>query len=520
MSWSKHFHRIFDSPRVRRSARDCGLQTVSRSIAVLLLAAFLLAGCGRSQTEESAAPSSASTAPKAAPTLEVDSIAVVIRDLVQIPPSDKTEPAQINFLHHASDGTGRVFVNDMNGRIYVVKDDKLLQEPFLDMQVARKKAFTNKRPPEQGLSTFAFHPDFAKPGKPGFGKVYTSSTETPDSGIADFASPGPSVEHHNVLAEWAVDARNANRIDPASRREVLRIAHPLRDHVMGQLAFNPNAREGDADYGMLYIGVGDGGDTVPVSKKVDALRNAQDNAKLHGKILRINPLAADGRKYSIPPDNPFVRDGTALKEIWAYGLRNPQRFSWDIRGDRKMIIADIGQASVEEINIGKPGANYGWAEREGTFAVDRDDEKRVLDLPSNDALKNYTYPALQYGHDLGRAVAGGYVYRGKLLPALRGQYIFGDIVSGRIFFVDAAALTTTKPSAFRELPLQHYGREKSLLQILDGKPRADLRFGMDQDGEIYLLTKRDGMIRKMSALVPAQRKITHPGIVANPSAPR
>jgi glucose/arabinose dehydrogenase len=328
------------------------------------------------------------------------------------------------------------------------------------------------------------------------------------------------VVHHGVLAEWTVDVRNANRVDPVSRREVLRIAHPRRDHVMGLVAFNTNAREKDADYGMLYIGVGDGGNTVIGGKQVDAMRNAQDKSKPLGKILRINPLAAAGRKYSVPQDNPFVRDPDALKEIWAIGLRNPQRFTWDTEGDGRMIIVDIGQANVEEINVGKAGANYGWGEREGTFVVDHDNQSRLLSLPAGDAGRGYTYPAVQYGHDLGRAVAGGFVYRGKLLPVLLGQYFFGDIVSGRVFFVDAAALTSSEPSGFRELPLHHYGREKSLLDILDGKKRADLRFGMDQTGEIYLLTKQDGVVRKLSALAPSDRTIKHAGIVSNPSTPR
>ena len=128
---------------------------------------------------------------------------------------------------------------------------------------------------------------------------------------------------------------DANRVDPTSRREVLRIGHPLRDHTIGQIAFNPNAAPGGADYGMLYIGVGDGGDTFPVRHEIDSMRNAQNTRVLLGKILRINPLPADGRKYTVPADNPFVGNAKYLPEIWAYGLRNPQRFCWDTGGDRQ-----------------------------------------------------------------------------------------------------------------------------------------------------------------------------------------
>ena len=505
-----------------RPAEDIAWRPACYKSLCLCLAAVLLVSCGRSETEESKtnAPAPAATIAKDGSASKAEGFAAVVRDVVRIPAGENNQPAQINYLHHAGDGSGRIFINDMRGRIYILQDDKLVPEPFLDMTVVRGKAFIDRRPLEQGLSSFAFHPDFAKPGKPGFRKFYTSSTETPESGVADFRSPGRGVEHHSVLTEWTIDARDANRIDPASRREVLRIGWPLRDHVMGQLAFNPNAREGDADYGMLYIGMGDGGNTWPVNNQVDFMRNAQDKSKPHGKILRINPLPSDGKKYSIPSDNPFARGGSALKEIWALGLRNPQRFSWDTEGDGKMLIADIGQAYIEEINIGKPGANYGWGEREGTFVVDRNDEQRLSDLPFHDAAQGYTYPAVQYGRDLGNAVTGGYVYRGSLLPALRGQYVFGDIVSGKIFFVDANDLTSAKPSAFRELPLQHYGREKSFTQILEGKTRADVRFGTDQRGEIYLLTKQDGMVRKLSALTTSDRKVVHKGIVSNPSASR
>jgi len=486
----------------------------------LCLIAALSAGCERSKQESSASTEvlDQTLEPKQLPK-EVGNIAIIVRDVVQLPANPKVGPAQVNYLHHAGDGSGRLFVNDMGGRIYILKDEKLLSEPFLDMVKARGARFTSEEQPEQGLSSFAFHPDYARSGRPGHGKVYTSSTETPDSGSPDFATPDPSgkVKHHGVLTEWTVHLNNADQIELASRREVLRIAHPLRDHVMGQLAFNPNARDGDADYGMLYIGVGDGGNTVLLEGKVDRLRNAQDKSKPFGKILRINPLASEGRKYSIPKDNPFVRESGVLPEIWAYGLRNPQRFSWEVGGERKMMIIDIGQAHIEEVNIGKAGANYGWSEREGTFAVDRDDERRVSDLPQDDAARGYTYPAIQYGHDLGRAISGGYVYRGKGVPELRGQYLFGDIVSGRIFFASADQLASGRLAMFRELPIEHYGRRKSLLDIVGDARRADLRFGVDQQGEIYLLTKQDGMVRKMSAAVSAEDKISHTSVMAKPT---
>src|SRR5438045_8994519 len=126
----------------------------------------------------------------------------------------------------------------------------------------------------------------------------------------------------------------------------------------------------------------------------------------------------------MPRDNPFVSDDGTLPVIWAYGLRNPQRFSWDSGGDHKIIIADIGQAQLEEIDIGSPGANFGWSEREGERMVMHGDEKHRLGRPFVDLLAGYTYPALTYGHHLGRAVTGGHVYRGSALLQLRGTYLF------------------------------------------------------------------------------------------------
>jgi glucose/arabinose dehydrogenase len=297
-----------------------------------------------------------------------------------------------------------------------------------------------------------------------------------------------------------VDPHDPNRIDPASRREVLRIAHPLHDHVMGQIGFNPTAVPSDPDYGMLYIAVGDGGNTWFGYKEVDAWRNAQNMGNPFGKLLRINPLRNGADKYSVPADNPFV-GSSGLKLIWALGLRNPQRFSWDTQGDHKLILVDVGQAEVEEVNVGAAGANYGWSEREGIWAVNHADEHQLSQLPPDDASLGFTYPAAQYRHDVGKAIAGGFVYRGRLVPALQGAYVFGDIVTGRIFRVSANQLANGRLSEIREVKLHYYGRHGSLHDILDGEGRIDLRFGVDEQGEIYLLTQRDGMIRKLSMSV-------------------
>ena len=477
------------------------LSSWARIVAVVL-ASVLAASCGEQKVEPrvSATPSLDRAAPEAIPERVDADLVIVIRDIVQLPATSKGAPlARINALVPAGDGSPRLFAVDMDGAIHVIERDLLLPAPFLDMTKVRGKAFVHDAA-EKGLTTVAFHPDFARTGAPGFGRLYTASTESAGSAIADFSSPDPGgvVSHHDLIAEWRVDAADANRVDPASRREVLRIAHPLSDHTIGQIAFNPNAAPGSADYGMLYIGVGDGGDTLPTRHEIDSMRNAQNTRTLLGKMLRINPLPADGRKYAVPPDNPFVGSARHLPEIWAYGLRNPQRFCWDTGGTGKMFIVDVGQAQVEEVNVGVAGANYGWSEREGAAVVNRRDQSQPSSLPKNDAELGFTYPAVQYRHDLGRAITGCCVYRGRLIPALRGKYVFGDLASGRIFFADAAQLTNGKMAKFAEIKLKYLGRQRPLLEILGNDSRADLRFGTDAAGEIYLLTKRDGMIRKLS----------------------
>ena len=374
--------------------------------------ACVLAGCGR---QDGSPP----------PALHGARLAAVVDDVLRVPASSATRPlARINYLFAAPDASHRMFVADMAGKVYVVRDGVLRGEPFLDLAAARKGRFTSANLFEQGLATFAFHPDFAQPGRRGF----------------------------------------------------------------------------------LYIGVGDGGNTELVNNQVDDWQLAQNGRVPLGKILRIDPLADGGQPYGVPADNPFVgREGT-LPEIWALGLRNPQRFSWDTGGAHKMLIADIGQSQLEEINVGRAGANYGWGEREGTRMVKHGNSKYGLGLPFFDFVLGYTYPALVYGHHLGMAVTGGFVYRGDALPQLRGMYVFGDVVSGKIFFADVQALDNGSQAAFYELPLVFQGKPGTLRQIV-GAERADLRFGVDDRGEIHLLTKQDGMVRRLSALVPSEVSI-------------
>jgi hypothetical protein len=245
------------------------------------------------------------------------------------------------------------------------------------------------------------------------------------SGTPDYPVPAGAPEsHHSVLHEWTVSI-DPEAIDPMSAREILRVGEIYAGHNVGQIAFDPNTAAGHADYGLLFVSMGDGGNVCCPRPSVDPWFTGQDLSTPLGTLLRIDPLEASGGSapYTTPASNPFASDGEplTLAEIWAYGLRNPHRFSWDRGGDGRMLISDIGQANVEEINVGQIGANYGWSEREGTFLVMHFNENDVFALPPNDASFGYTYPVIQYDHDEDdRAISSGYVQRGVTGSGLEG----------------------------------------------------------------------------------------------------
>ena len=441
-------------------------------------------------------------------------LTVELNDLAQLP-NTKTRGesggiANTNILVHAGDAANRVYVNDMRGRIYLIEDDVLHTEPFLDItENPDVRLKTNNV--FQGFTTFAFHPDFAVRGSNGYGKLYTATDEEP-FGTPDAPSSRDRVDQHSVLAEWTIDPTKPNHVDPTSRREILRLAWPNLGHKMDQLAFNPNVSPGDPDYGMLYIALGDGGDTAGSHGQVDVDRNGQNTENLFGTIARIDPFGTNGRngQYGIPDDNPFVGRPDFQSETWAYGFRNPHRFSWDrmdLGGDGTMYISDIGQASVEEVNIGMPGGNYGWSEREGTFVVDHGNPHNLRPPTTEEnASTDFIDPVIQYDHSEGFAIVGGFVMRGP--NALDGKYIFGDIRNGRIFAVSTDDITSDGPVAttrIDEILLSHDGEPKTMLELVretvPDANRVDLRFGQGRNGQLYVLSKQDGYVRRMNLLV-------------------
>jgi hypothetical protein len=291
----------------------------------------------------------------------------------------------------------------------------------------------------------------------------------------------------------------------------MRIGSPFRIHNLQEIAFDPTLLPSDPDYGLLYVGSGDFGTT-----EIGEPDQLQRLDTPYGAVLRIDPLGGpflrDGINYDygIPAGNPYGSDGDpdTLDEIYVHGVRNNHRLIWDV-ADGTLFGADIGQDSFEEINVLVPGRNNGWPLREGTLAHDPDDPGEVSSLPPDDSSFGFTYPVLQYDHGEGDAIAGGVVYRGGVASELQGKLVFGDIVTGKLYYADAQALKDADDgdpatlASFHELTLLHEGQPETLLDVVrdaasdSGIDRTDLRFGTDASGEIYVTTKQDGWVRKL-----------------------
>ena len=385
-------------------------------------------------------------------------------------------------------GDGRLFFDEQEGRIRIVEAGALLAIPFLDIS-GRLIGSGDER----GLLGFTFHPGYKDPSSPGFGKFYTYTTE-PIAGPADFTVPKSlPFSDQSVITEWQVSAGNPEIADPASRREVMRIDEPGTNHNGGKLAFRPGES-------YLYISLGDGGccrDTEDGHNP--EIGNGQDLTTVLGKILRIDPLdpsltagsadpvSANGH-YRVPASNPYSGDSENLSEIYAYGFRNPFRFSFDESSGR-LIVADVGENNIEEVDVVEAGGNYGWNRKEGSFLFDASDGSIMADPSPDPALVN---PVLEYTHFDGVAVIGGYVYRGNGIPALAGMYVFGEFGyggNGRLFYGNLDG------GLIRELRIGE--PEQNLALFLKG-------IGEDEQGELYALGDGNGggLVEKIVPIAP------------------
>ncbi len=388
--------------------------------------------------------------------------------------------------------TQRLFVLEQNGLVLIHQNDAILPAPALDIR-SRVAPPLNPSSPndERGLLGLAFHPDFGDTGSPGFRTLYTYNSEPIPAGTQPtYIAPNNAQQNYKlVINEWKVSAADPNVIDPASRREIISFGKNAGNHNGGTIAFGPD--------GLLYLGLGDGGNANDVgASHIEPGGNAQNLSTPLGKMLRIDPLdpsltagsthpVSPNGQYRIPTTNPFQQAGQ-VPEAYAYGFRNPYRFSFD-RANGDLIVADVGQNNIEEINRVTLGGNYGWAVKEGDFLFNRNDGTIGARSPGTPAglIDPISGPlgTLEYDHDDGISITGGFVYRGTAIPELVGKYVFGDLalrnlpprVDGRLFYAD---LTTGQLNEF-------------LLPQFPGDLLPDgltvHGFGEDGNGELYAM---------------------------------
>ncbi|MBC8357254.1 MAG: PQQ-dependent sugar dehydrogenase [Planctomycetes bacterium] len=330
-------------------------------------------------------------------------------------------------ITNAGDGSNRMFFATQQGVIHVIPNDSSVEKTatFLDIE---SQVVYNDKENEEGMLGLAFHPAYEQNGE---FFVYYTTTDAP---------------HTSVVSRFRVSKHNPNQADPESEEELLRVKQPYWNHNGGALAFGPG--------GYLYIALGDGGSGN------DPHGNGQNLETLLASILRINVDRKDeGKNYSIPKDNPFVRRERARSEIWAYGLRNVWGMSFD-RETGQLWAADVGQKLWEEINLITRGGNYGWNLREA---------KHKFGNNGSEASDELIDPIWEYHHEIGKSITGGSVYRGKKLPDLVGAYLYADYVSGRVWAL-------RYDQAQKKVVANH---------SIPAKSMPICAFGEDEQGEIY-----------------------------------
>jgi glucose/arabinose dehydrogenase len=331
-------------------------------------------------------------------------------------------------LQPSRDGTGRLFVVEQGGIIRVIKAGKLLATPFLNLTNIVHSGG------EEGLLGLAFHPAYKTNGR--FFVNYTRVV---------------SGQHQTIIAEYHVSSTNKDVADPTGAI-LLKVNQPFDNHKGGQLVFGPD--------GYLYIGLGDGGD------QGDPLKNGQKLSTLLGKMLRID--VDSGAPYKIPPTNPFIGRTGVKPEIWAYGFRNPWRFSFDLQS-KKLYIGDVGQDAYEEIDIGTIGGNFGWNVMEGAHCY-------PIGSTCNQSGK--ILPIAEVPHPEAEAIIGGFLYRSTVIPGLSGYYVFGDFITGTIWGLKQVSGTWQRTT-------------------LLSTGRAISAFGRDASGTLYVIDYLNGAIFKI-----------------------
>lgn len=420
--------------------------------------------------------------------IKLSNVVVAVKLVAQFPASSengKPPLARITKLDFQPNTAG-LFVLDLRGKLFKLTGNK--PAVYMDM-VALKPKFIDKPGLATGFGSFAFHPQFIKNGL-----VYTTHCEPARSAKADFGfDDSIKVTLQWVLTEWKADDSKAS-VFAGRGREILRVNMVAGNHGVQEITFNPLAKPGEEDFGLLYIGIGDGG-----SVENGFAMLAHNPERIWGTILRINPTGSNSAngQYGIPQGNPFVSNTATKKhpENYAVGFRNPHRITWTRKN--KMLVCNIGHGSIESVNLVVKGHDYGWPIREGNFMVNPvGNLNKVYPLPLDDSNFHVTYPVAQYDHDEGNAISGGYEYWGSKVAQLKGKFLFGDILQGRLFYTDVADLEQGRQAIVKEWKVSLDGSTKSLKEIC-GNKRVDLHFGRDSDGELYIMTKTDGKLYKL-----------------------
>ena len=396
--------------------------------------------------------------------------------------------------------TNRLFVVEQNGLLRIIQNGVLLPGSALDISGLISTSLLPTNPnDERGFLGLAFHPGFNNPASPGFKTLYTFNSQLLGSGPTYIAPNAASQGYKTAVNEWKISNANSNVVDPASVREIISFGKNANNHNGGTIAFGPD--------GYMYLALGDGGNANDVgASHIEPGGNAQNLATPLGKMLRFDPInpalnptspdpiSANGQ-YRIPTTNLFQGPGQ-VPEIYAYGLRNPYRFAFD-RANGELILADVGQGNIEEIDRITLGGNYGWAIKEGDFLFNRTNgpagNAGTIGIPPGNRSPGIpaglidpivgTSGTLEYDHNDGISITGGFVYRGTAIPELFGKYVFGDLairnapprVDGRLFYAD---LQTGLIKEFR-LPQFVTGLLPNGLTVHG--------FGEDADGELYAL---------------------------------
>jgi glucose/arabinose dehydrogenase/mono/diheme cytochrome c family protein len=415
------------------------------------------------------------------PKIMKSNLVLQLEEVMTAPASASEVPkARINQMTVLKGQKERVFLEDLRGKLYQFRHDTL--KDVMDISQLRP-AFIHTPGHATGFGSYAFHPEYETNGL-----LYTTHTEKAGSALADFRyHDSIRVALQWVLTEWKIESPLSEAFAGVGR-ELFRINMPSQTHGMQQILFNPLATRDSADYGLLYIGIGDGG-----SAEGGYAYLCNSNTKIWSSVLRIDPAgrnSANG-KYGIPSINPYANNKVpgAAGEIFARGFRNPNRISWS--PDGKMLIADIGLNNIEELNIGFAGADYGWPAREGSFLLNYKGKMNVVyALPAGKS--KFINPVVQYDHDEGNAFSAGFVYTGSI-SRLKDKYIFGDIVGGRVFYVENSSLIPGKQAVIKEFNLVFNNKPSDFLEITKNS-KADLRFGVGANNEMYLFTKTDGII--------------------------